>query len=753
MNTKIDPVCGMSVNSSTALYTCQYSNQKYVFCSRHCLEKFKSNPIQFLNSPSVNKVTAELYTCPMHPEIETSSPGTCPICGMALEPKNPSSESDQSELIDMQKRFYLGIILAIPLLFLNMTHFVPDIYSRWLQFILCTPIVLWSGRPFLVRAWNSLTNKHLNMFSLIVLGVGAAYIYSLMALFFPEFLPASFLYKGFIPIYFETAAVITVLVLLGQVLELKARSKTSQAIQALLEKTAKTARVVENGQDFDRPIEDVKIGDILRVRPGEKIPVDGKIVEGRSSIDESMITGESIPNEKNVQDPVIGGTINQTGSFLMLTEKIGNETLLARIIQMVAEAQRSRAPIQSLADKVSGYFVPAVVLIALFTFIIWGFFGPPPSLVHGLINAVSVLIIACPCALGLATPMSITVGMGRGAELGILFKNADALEELEKVKVLFVDKTGTLTEGRPKLSKIIVIDQKWNENSLLGMAAAIEQNSEHPLALAIVQAAKEKSIPILKVNDFDSITGEGLKGRIENKEILIGKLKFLQNHHISIDTNLEKIYESFQIQGQTAIFISIEGQLAGILTVSDPIKTSTKKALEELHQLGLKIIMLSGDHLQTAQSVADQLNIDQVYAEVSPGRKLELIKKERDLGNVVAMAGDGINDSPALAAANVGIAMGTGTDVAMESAGVTLVKGDLNGIVRAIHLSRSMMRNIRQNLFFAFIYNIVGVFIAAGILYPWTGLLLNPMIAALAMSLSSVSVIGNALRLRNAKLS
>ncbi|MFI5343284.1 MAG: copper-transporting P-type ATPase [Chlamydiales bacterium] len=699
-----------------------------------------------------NKKT-ELYICPMHPEVQQDHPGSCPICGMALEPKMPQGHEahDEAEYDSMLRRFWIGALLAIPVLVLAMLPIFSAPIFRWLQFLLSTIVVCWAGWPFFQRAWDSLVNRHLNMFSLIALGVGTAYAYSTVALFFPRLFPDSFKQEGFVPIYFETAAIITVLVLLGQVLELKARSRTGQAIKALLKRAAKSARIVQDGIEQEIPIEQVKVGDILRVKPGEKIPVDGRIIEGKSSIDESMITGEPIPQERTEQESVIGGTINQTGSFLMQAEKVGEQTLLAQIVQMVAEAQRSRAPIQNLADTVSSYFVPAVVAVAVGTFIAWLYFGPQPVAVYGLVNAVAVLIIACPCALGLATPMSIMVGMGMGAESGVLFKNAEVLETLEKVSILFVDKTGTLTEGRPKLTELVSFHSKWSAEEMLRLTAAIEQSSEHPLAAAIIHGAKERGIDIPKAAAFASFTGEGIEGTVEGEQILIGQLHFLQSRGVALGEEWQQKAGTFQRQGQTIVYVSIDGEAAGFLTISDPVKSTSPAAIQTLHQLGLKIVMLSGDNEQTAKAVASRIGIDQVYAGIAPQDKFKWIKEARQGGAIVAMAGDGINDAPALAAADVGIAMGTGTDVAMESAGVTLVKGELTGIVRAILLSRSMMRNIRQNLFFAFIYNILGIFIAAGVLYPWTGWLLNPMIAALAMSFSSVSVIGNALRLRHEK--
>ena len=757
-----DPVCGMMVDPDQSVYKSIYKDKQYVFCNKRCLDSFKKNPEKYVHPQSQQQNQAmdstTEYTCPMHPQIVQDHPGNCPICGMTLEPKSVGAESDNSEYRDMSRRFWIGVVLSIPILILEMggmllslERFISPQSSRLIQFVLSTPVVLWAGWPFFERAYHSVVNRHLNMFSLIAMGVGASYIFSVVALFFPHIFPSSLRHQGEIPIYFESASIITVLVLLGQVLELKARSQTSQAIKALLSRAAKSARVVRNGEEVEISIDQVQVGDLLRVRPGDKVPVDGKITEGKSLVDESMITGEPMPVEKTVGDSITGGTINQTGSFLMGAERVGSETLLSRIVQMVADAQRSRAPIQSLADQVSAYFVPAVILIATLTFILWALFGPEPAFAYGLVNAVAVLIIACPCALGLATPMSIMVGMGKGAEAGVLIKNAEALEKLEKVKTIIVDKTGTLTEGKPKLTKIITTGE-WSENDLIRLAAAVEQNSEHPLATSIVQGAKDRSLIIPKVDNFISITGGGISGNVENHEIVIGKLNLLQNRKIQGLISLQEQAQSLQEQAQTVMFVSIDGKAAGLITVSDPIKNSTPNAVRELHELGQKIVMLSGDNEQTAQAVGKKLGIDEVYAGVEPQYKQDFVNQAKGKGSYVVMAGDGINDAPALAAADVGIAMGTGTDVAMESADVTLVKGDLMGIVKAIHLSHAMMRNIRQNLFFAFIYNALGIPIAAGLLYPFTGLLLNPMIAALAMSLSSVSVIGNALRLRRIKL-
>lgn len=690
----------------------------------------------------------KLYTCPMHPEILQDHPGFCPICGMSLEPKNTSVSEDDSEYRDMLRRFWIGLVLAVPVLILSMTNFVPAQLSHWLQFIITTPIVFWLGQLFFERAWYSIVNRSLNMFSLIALGIGAAYFYSAIAVAFPGLFPDSYREKGVLFVYFEAASVITVLVILGQVLELKAKGRTSQAIKALLNHTAKTAHLLKNGQEEDTPIDHVHVGDILRVKPGEKIPVDGVVIEGSSYVDESMITGESIPIEKKAKDPVTGSTMNQTGSFIMKAEKVGSETLLARIVQMVSAAQRSKAPIQKLADTVSGYFVPFVILAAILTFIVWASIGPEPRFVFALVNAVAVLIIACPCALGLATPMSIMVGVGKGAEMGVLIKNAETLETLEKVNVVMMDKTGTLTEGKPKITQIAVVSN-WEKNELLKLAASIERNSEHPLALAIVQGAKERNIDILETKEFDSITGKGVKGTVDGKIVLAGTPKLMEENHITEIAQLRIEANEAQEQAQTVIFVAVDGIAVGFIAVADPIKSETPKAIEELHRLGIKVIMLTGDNESTAKAVAKKLHIDEVHAGINPKDKNHLVQQLKNERQIVAMAGDGINDAPALAAADVGIAMGTGTDAAIESAGVTLVKGDLTGIVRAITLSRATMRNIRQNLFFAFIYNAVGIPIAAGILYPAVGLLLNPMIASAAMACSSLSVILNALRLKD----
>ena len=675
---------------------------------------------------------------------------------MALEPKTISAASpeDDSELTDMTRRLWIGAALTLPVFILAMSHLIPNAppwfsgeASRWIQFALTTPVVLWAGWPFFVRGWRSLLSRHLNMFTLIAIGVGVAWLYSCVALFFPGLFPPALAHHEKPGLYFEAAAMITVLVLVGQVLELRARRRTGNAIRGLLDLTPPTARLVRNGDEEEVSLTEVKTGDRLRVRPGEKIPVDGRLLDGQTTVNESMITGEALPVEKHAGDKVIGGTLNNTGSFVMEAERVGDETVLAQIVQMVSEAQRSRAPIQRLADKVSGYFVPAVLLAALITFAVWIWFGPEPRLAHAIVNAVAVLIIACPCALGLATPMSIMVGVGRGAHAGVLVKNAGAIELMEKVTTLVVDKTGTLTEGKPRVTKIIA-SAGTTENDLLAAAASAEQQSEHPLAFAIVAAAREKKLTLENIEDFSSTTGGGVLAKKGAAKIVVGQPAFLRENGIAGLENFETQARDLQAEGQTVIFVAIGGSAAGIIAVSDPIKPSTAGAIRELQRLGLKVIMLTGDNERTAQAVAKKLGLDQVEAGVAPKDKHERVEALRRDGSVVAMAGDGINDAPALAAADVGIAMGTGTDVAMESAGITLVKGDLNGIVQAIQLSRAVMRNIRQNLFFAFIYNALGIPIAAGVFYPFFGLLLSPIIAGAAMSLSSVSVIGNALRLQ-----
>lgn len=696
----------------------------------------------------------------MHPQVEQDHPGNCPVCGMTLEPKSPiaGGEQENAELRDMTRRFWIGAALTLPVFVLAMAHVFPNPpgwvtndLSRWAQFVFSTPVVLWAGWPFFERGWQSIRHRALNMFTLIAMGVGVAYLFSAVVILAPNAFPRSFQQHGKIDIYFEAASIITVLVLLGQVLELRARSKTGSAIRALLDLVPNTARIVRDGEERDVPLDDVQKGDQLRIRPGEKVPVDGRVLEGNTSIDESMITGEPMPVGKTNGDRVTGGTVNQTGSIVIEAERVGSETMLAQIVEMVAQAQRSRAPIQGLADKVASWFVPAVIAIAVMTFAVWALAGPEPRFAYAIVNAVAVLIIACPCALGLATPMSVMVGIGRGAQAGVLIKKAEAIELMEKVQTLVVDKTGTLTEGHPRLTTVVTADSA-SEEELLAAAASVEQNSEHPLAAAIVRGAKERSIRVPAVSDFQSTTGGGVMGRVDGRHVLVGKAEFLHSQGINGFENLEAEAAELQEQGQTAIFIGIDRRAAGLLAVSDPVKESTPSAIEQLHELGIKVIMLTGDNERTARAVAQKLGIGEVEAGVEPQYKNERVRHLREHNNVVAMAGDGINDAPALAAADVGIAMGTGTDVAMESAGITLLKGDLRGIEKAIRLSRAMMSNIRQNLFFAFIYNSLGVPIAAGILYPAFGLLLSPIIAGAAMSLSSVSVIANALRLRNIRL-
>ena len=696
----------------------------------------------------------------MHPEIRQVGPGSCPICGMALEPLTVTAESGPNhELIDMTRRFWIGLVLAVPVVVLEMgghitglTMMLGQQLSNWLQLLLATPVVVWAGWPFFVRGWQSLVTRNLNMFTLIALGTGVAWVYSVVATFAPQIFPAAFRQMdGSVSVYFEAAAVITVLVLLGQVLELRARDRTSGAIKALLGLAPKTARRIgADGNDEDVALEHVAVGDLLRVRPGEKVPVDGGITEGRSSLDESMVTGESMPVTKEAGAKVIGGTLNASGGFVMRAEKIGSETMLARIVQMVADAQRSRAPIQRLADQVSGWFVPAVIAVAVLAFAAWSMWGPEPRYAYGLVAAVAVLIIACPCALGLATPMSIMVGVGRGAQAGVLIRDAEALERMEKIDTIIVDKTGTLTEGKPSVTSIATVKGQ-DENELLALAASVEKASEHPLAAAIVAAAEKRGVAIAKVMGFDSPSGKGAIGMVEKKRIVIGNAKFLGELKISNDTLADKA-DAMRRDGATAVFVAVNGKVAGVIGIADAVKASTPQALAALRDAGMRIVMLTGDNKITADAVAKRLGIAEVEADVLPDKKADVVAKLKSQGRVVAMAGDGVNDAPALAAADVGIAMGTGTDVAMESAGVTLLKGDLMGIVRARHLSKAVMNNIRQNLFFAFIYNAAGVPIAAGVLYPTFGILLSPMIAAAAMALSSVSVIGNALRLRNSSI-
>ena len=704
-----------------------------------------------------------VYTCPMHPEVLEEQPGDCPKCGMALVLMTPAASADDegnAELQDMSRRLWIGSAFAVPVFFLAMAHLVPVLahqswadgpFSRWMQFALATPVVWWAGWPFFRRGWRSILSRHLNMFTLIAIGVGAAFIFSAVAMLAPGIFPHTMQHGGKVAIYFEAAAVIIVLVLLGQVLELRARSRTGSAIKALLNLAPPTARRVTVGGDQEIPLDQVQVGDSLRVVPGDKVPVDGVLVEGHSSVEESMITGEPLPVEKAAGDKVTGGTVNGTGSFVMRAERVGSDTLLGQIVKMVAEAQRSRAPIQALADKVAGIFVPVVLSVSVITFLLWISLGPEPKFAHAIVNAVAVLIIACPCALGLATPMSIMVGVGRGAQEGVLVKNAEALERLEKITTLVVDKTGTLTEGKPKLVDVLPAGG-FTAQELLGLAASLEHNSEHPLAAAILQGAKDQGLGIGTVQGFRSVTAGGVLGTVDGRPVMVGKPDFLRSQKIAGIEPLEASAAKLQEEGRTAVFVAIDGRPAGILTVADPIKATTAEAIHELHALGLKLVMLTGDNRRTAAAVAKQLGLDAVEAEIEPAGKVAHVKKLRAEGKHVAMAGDGINDAPALSEAEVGIAMGTGTDVAMESAGITLVKGDLRGIAKAIRLSRATMRNIRQNLFFAFLYNALGIPVAAGLLYPFFGLLLSPILAGAAMSLSSVSVITNALRLRNARL-
>ncbi len=812
-----DPVCKMEVEEGSASGSIKYEGTMYLFCSTNCLEKFRADPRKYLPDrieasaeaskphrpeqvrkakpkmggdvytcpmhpemrhegpgacpkcgmalePIVMRLPVERveYVCPMHPEVVSDRPGNCPKCGMALEPKTVSVEDEENpELRDMRCRFWVSVVLSLPLLFVAMGEYIPgNPLSRllspriqeWIELILGTPVVLWCGWPFFVRARQSLVNRSLNMFTLIGMGVGVAYLYSMVAVLFPDIFPPTFREQGGqVAVYFEAAAIIVTLVLLGQVLELRARSRTGAAIKALLGLAPKTARLIrEDGTEIDVPLDQVQPGDLLRVRPGEKIPVDGSVAEGSSSIDESMISGEPIPVGKQPGDPVTGATINGTGTLVMRAERVGSETLLARIVRMVADAQRSRAPIQKLADVVAGYFVPSVLLMALITFVVWALIGPQPRMAHAMINAVAVLIIACPCALGLATPMSIMVAMGRGATLGVLFKNAEAIEMMRKVDTLVVDKTGTLTEGKPKLASVEAVNG-FDEQSALRFAASLERGSEHPLAEAIISGAEARGIKPSPVDSFESFTGKGVRARVDGIDAALGNRRLMEELGISLGELAEKA-DSARSQGQTAMFLWIGGKAAGLINVADPIKETTREAIEQLHDEGIRIVMLTGDSEVTARAVAEKLGIDEVVAEILPEQKADEVKLLQNEGRFVAMAGDGINDAPALARAQVGIAMGTGTDVAMESAGITLVKGDLRGIVRARLLSRATMRNIKENLFFAFVYNAIGVPVAAGVLYPFLGILLNPMFAAAAMSFSSVSVVGNALRLRRVRV-
>jgi P-type Cu+ transporter len=711
--------------------------------------------------PAAGGTTVE-YTCPMHPEIVRSEPGSCPICGMALEPRTATVAVEQNpELVSMTRRFWVSVALTIPVIMLGMSDLIPGrplqhLLSMpaisWIEFVLTTPVVLWGGWPFFERGWASLVNRSLNMFTLIALGTGTAFLYSVIAVLFPQIFPAAFRgMNGELPVYFEAAASITTLVLLGQVLELRARSRTSAAIRALLQLSPKNARLVRgDGTEIDVPVEHIQPGDMVRVRPGEKVPVDGVVIDGESSVDESLMTGEPIPVEKSAGARVIGGTVNGTGSFIMRAERVGSETLLAQIVRMVSEAQRSRAPVQKLADRVAGYFVPAVVLVAVLTFVAWAVFGPQPQMAHALLNAVAVLIIACPCALGLATPMAIMVGTGRGAVAGILVKNAEAIEILEKVDTVVVDKTGTLTEGRPRVVTVVAV-QGSSEQQVLRIAATLERASEHPLAAAILAGAKERGIGLAEIGEFQSRTGKGVRGEVDGHAAALGNRALFLELNISV-AQLEEKARQMEADGQTAMFVASEGRAIGLIGVADPIKATTQEAIERLHQDGMQVVMLTGDSRATAEVVARKTGIDKIFAGVLPGQKAEVIKKLQTEGHVVAMAGDGVNDAPALSQADVGIAMGTGTDVAIASAGITLLQGDLRGVARARALSRATMRNIRQNLFFAFVYNALGVPLAAGVLYPVLGLLLSPVVASAAMTFSSVSVIANALRLRHVNL-
>jgi Cu+-exporting ATPase len=783
-----DPICDMTVDPQTAKWKFEHAGRTYCFCSRYCLEEFQTDPEKYAAPPADG--SAELaarwvgsktrrgerpaahtqeaappgavYTCPMHPEVRQTGPGACPLCGMALEPEAPAAEEGPNpELADMARRFWVSLALTIPVAFIGMSdmllggalqHRLSPAALPWIQLALATPVVLWGGWPFFVRAWASLVDLSLNMFTLIAFGTGVAYAYSVAATVAPGLFPASFVGPHGRPaVYFEAAAVITALVLLGQVLELRARARTSGAIRALLDLAPKTARrLAADGAEADVPLADVQPGDRLRVRPGEKVPVDGRLIEGNTSIDESMVTGESIPAEKHAGDAVTAGTMNQSGGFIMAAERVGTDTLLAHIVRMVQEAQRSRAPIQRLADAVAGWFVPAVIAIAVVTFIVWAVFGPAPALAYALLNAVAVLIIACPCALGLATPMSIMVGVGRGATAGVLIRSAESLEILEKVDTLVVDKTGTLTEGKPRLASVLPA-AGGSEAEVLRLAASLERASEHPLASAIVGAAAARGIPLAEVRDFQAAAGMGVTGTVAGRACLLGNRRLLDTHKVD-PGDLAARAEELRRDGQTVMFLAVGGAVAGLLGVADPIKATTPEAIRALRADGVEIVLVTGDNATTAAAVARQLGIARVEAGVMPEAKGEVVRRLQAEGRIVAMAGDGINDAPALAQAHVGLAMGTGTDVAMESAGVTLVRGDLRAIARARVLSRATMRNIRQNLFFAFVYNAIGITIAAGVLYPWTGLLLNPMIASAAMTFSSVSVVSNALRLRRVKL-
>ena len=740
----IDPVCHMTVDEKTAIQGVR-DGQVYYFCCQGCKNKFLGQAGGKNKAPEIlKKVQSKIYTCPMHPEVSQQGAGDCPKCGMPLEALNPvDQDQDNSEIRTLSLKFWVGLILTVPIIFLAFSEMRG---GEWIQFVLAIPVVLWSGLFLYRKAWQSIINHSLNMFTLIALGIGAAFLYSVVAVLFPMLLPESLKVQGKIDLYFESAAVITVLVILGQLLEAKARNKTGEAIKAILGLAAKNAHRVCNNKEEDTSINEVQKGDLLRVRPGERIPLDGIIVEGKSNVDESMISGEPIPVEKKAGDGVIGATVNQLGTFVMKTERIGSETLLSQIVNMVAEAQRSRAPIQKLADRVAGYFVPVVIGVAIITFIVWSVWGNPPSLAYAFINAIAVLIIACPCALGLATPMSIMVGIGRGAQMGILIKNAEVIEKLEKITHVLVDKTGTLTKGHPQVTSVVVAEGQ-DENLLVCLSGSMEQNSEHPLARAVVDYAKDKRSDLLVVKDFESVTGFGIKGLVRDQKVILGKNEFLLEQGVVLPEQLKVKAKTLEQKTQTVIWVAANQKVLGVLAIADPIKETASSAIRQLHEMGLRVLMLTGDNQATAQAVANELNIDEVYAQLKPQDKQEIVKKCKAQGALVLMAGDGINDAPALAQADVGVAMGTGTEVAIQSAGVTLVKGDLQGIVKVLKLSRAVMSNIRQNLFFAFIYNALGIPIAAGILYPVWGLLLNPMIAGAAMSVSSVSVIANALRL------
>ena len=757
--TEKDPVCGMDVDPNTARHRAEFEGKTYYFCAAGCRQKFLSHPEQYIHRTSTAAVVPEgtVYTCPMHPEVRQIGPGSCPICGMALEPEMPTAEpAENAELADMTRRFWIGLALTLPLFAIEMGSHLTGSHSwlghqatNWIELILATPVVIWAGLPFFVRGWQSVVSRNLNMFTLIAMGTGVAWLYSVVATVFPELFPAA-LRTGdnAVPVYFEAAATIVVLVLLGQVLELRAREQTGGAVRALLDLAPKmTKRIRPDGSDEDIPVDAVVVGDLLRVRPGEKIPVDGEVVEGRSAVDESFVTGEAMPVEKTVGDRVIGGTLNGNGSLVVRAEKVGRDTMLAQIVAMVAQAQRSRAPIQRLADQVSGWFVPLVIVVAVLAFAAWALWGPEPRFSYALIAAVSVLIIACPCALGLATPMSIMVGIGRGAQKGVLIRNAEALERMEKVDTLIVDKTGTLTEGKPKVTAIFRLGP-LSEDEILKLAASVERHSEHPLALAVVKSAEERGLVPPDADSFESDAGKGATAIVEGKRVAVGNQLLMTAEKADIQSFRDEA-EKLRSTGATAIFVAVDGLPVGILAIADPIKATTPAALESLRQAGIRVVMVTGDNRTTANAVASELGITEVEAEVLPEDKSRIVRRLREAGQIVAMAGDGVNDAPALAAADVGIAMGTGTDVAMQSAGITLLKGDLRGIVRARELSQATMRNVRQNLVFAFVYNAAGVPIAAGVLYPYFGIILSPIIAAAAMALSSVSVVANALRLRH----